>query len=259
MAFDLTEYKAMAFDIYATLIDWETGLWAQLKPLYERLPASSPIRKPTEAEAKDFILRRYGANEMSIEQAQPTLLYTKILQEIYRRLATELSVPFTSEEAITFSNGIGTWAPYPDTVRAMNTLGKYYKLIALSNVDKASFENTCTGPLRDVTWDGKYLAEDIGSYKPDFKNFYYLMEHAKGDFGVEKEEILLVAQGLQHDHVPWMELRMKPSVWISRYGRKGAMGGKLEEYESTTNLGAVYTTLGELADAVEKAHSKLLN
>ena len=36
----LTEFKALTFDVYGTLIDWESGMLAGLKPLTDQLAGS---------------------------------------------------------------------------------------------------------------------------------------------------------------------------------------------------------------------------
>lgn len=46
----------------------------------------------------------------------------------------------------------------------------------------------------DVGWDAVYTAQKIGSYKPDLRNFEFLIEHVGEDLGVKKEEILHTAQ-----------------------------------------------------------------
>lgn len=85
---------------------------------------------------------------------------------------------------------------------ALKALKKYYKLVILSNIDNESIARTVSGPLRGVEFDAVYTAENIGSYKPDLKNFRYLVENAKKELGVEKGEILHTAQSLTHDCVP---------------------------------------------------------
>jgi FMN phosphatase YigB (HAD superfamily) len=44
--------------------------------------------------------------------------------------------------------------------------------------------------LKGVEFDAVYTAQNIGSYKPDLKNFNYLLEGVKRDIGVGKEEVL---------------------------------------------------------------------
>lgn len=135
----------------------------------------------------------------------------------------------------------------------MQELAKYYKLIVLSNVSRSSFNETNAGPLKGVKFDAIYTAEDVGSYKPDLKNFEYLIKHAGEEFGTKKEEILKVAQSLYHDHIPAKKVGLQPSVWIRRAGDETLMGGKLKDYEGQVDLAEAVDTLGDLAAAVKKA------
>jgi len=261
MTFDLTAYKALSFDIYATLIDWETGIYIALQPLLSRLPSSSP-HHPSNSSPQDIrlhLLKEYHKHEFAIQREHPTMVYTKVLATIYPRIAESLGVEQPSVvEAKEFSYTIGCWPAFSDTVAAMKILGSHYKLIALSNVDKISFNNTLTGPLAGVKFDAIYTAEDIGSYKPDLRNFHYLIEHAEKDFGVKKDEILHTAQSLAFDLVPIRKVGMRPGVWIRRGGEHGgnAMGGvdvKGLTEKGELELAAEYETLGEMAEAVQKA------
>jgi 2-haloalkanoic acid dehalogenase type II len=200
MSFDPISYKLLSFDIYGTLINWEEGIYSSLLPLLSKLPSSSPHHPSnnTPSQTRHFLLSEYTKLEQSIQKEEPTLTYPLVLTKIYTQLAASLSIPIASEEATTFGSTIGSWPAFPDTVLAMQKLSKYYKLVVLSNVDKSSFSRTLSGPLSGVHFDAIYTAEDIGSYKPDLKNFAYLVENAEKGFGVKKEEILKVAQSLFH-------------------------------------------------------------
>jgi FMN phosphatase YigB (HAD superfamily) len=71
-----------------------------------------------------------------------------------------------SSEARTFAQSIGAWPVFPDTVEALNrlkTLG--YKLVILSNVDRAGFAHTRANLEHGFTFDEIITAEEIGSYK----------------------------------------------------------------------------------------------
>ncbi|KAE9377805.1 S-2-haloacid dehalogenase [Stipitochalara longipes BDJ] len=261
MAFKPKSYKLLSFDIYGTLIDWETGIYTSLLPLLTRLPVSSPYHPHTHdlTHTRNFILTEYTKLEQSVQKAEPTLTYPLVLTKIYTQLAASLSVPISPEEATAFGNSIGNWTAFPDTVEAMQKLSRHYKLVVLSNVDKASFSRTLSGPLAGVKFDAIYTAEDIGSYKPDLKNFAYLVEHAEQEFGVKKEEILKVAQSLYHDHVPAKKFGLRPSVWIERTpgGEEALMGSRLEDVKGQVDLAATLGSLGELADVVESAFEKV--
>jgi 2-haloalkanoic acid dehalogenase type II len=254
MAFEPTKVKGLFFDIYATLIDWETGIYTSLLRLAHRLPESDPLHADT-TETRRTLLRMYAANEKIVEHDNPQLAYPKILEEVYARIAAKLDVPFEQTEQIAFGESIGDWPAFPDTVAAMQTLAKHYKLIVLSNVDDASFARTCAGPLNGVHWDAIYTAEQIGSYKPNVNNYNYVVTHLRDDFGIPKDQLIQVAQNLDLDHATCTALGFKPGVWIARGAAK--MGGNREELEAQglLKLGATYATLGEMAEAVEKAFS----
>jgi len=258
MAFDPTSFKVLSFDIYGTLIDWETGIYTSLLPLISKLAISS-IHHPsnsTETQNRSFILGEYTKLELAIQKENPPLAYPEVLASIYSRLAAQLNIPHAEHEATKFGESVGSWPAFPDTVAAMQSLSTRYKLIVLSNVDRASFSRTLSGPLAGVSFDAIYTAEDIGSYKPDLRNFEYLVMQAGKDFGARKEEILKVAQSLIHDHIPAKKFGLRPSVWIKRAGDGVAMGGKWAEYGDQVELGATFGTLGEFAKAVEEAFAR---
>lgn len=150
-------------------------------------------------------------------------------------------------EAEKFAGSIGAWEAFGDTVAAMHTLGKYYKLIAISNITNAAIKKTLAGPLKGVEFDDVYTAEEIGSYKPDHRNFEYLLKGVK-ELGVEKGELLHVAHGVKSDMVPAGEMGIA-RAWIWRGDDQGA----LEEVEGTEGVGWRWGTLGEMAKDVERA------
>ena len=54
-------------------------------------------------------------------------------------------------------------------------------------------------------------AQQVGSYKPDERNFHALFERV----GLPRDRIIHVAQSLFHDHVPAKRLGLT-TVWINR-------------------------------------------
>lgn len=261
-----SSFRLLSFDIYGTLIDWETGILDALGPLTDRLPSTHPLKTDRIALGNEFI-----KIEKKIQNLHPALPYTGVLDRAYRGVARELFPDtFTNDddiallgESATFAESIAHWPAFPDTVDAMRRLKqKGYKLVPLSNVDRASFKKTLAGPLSGLAdngdastfFDRVYTAQDVGSYKPDPRNFDYLISHVKSDLGVSKEEILHVAQSLFHDHEPAKKVGLE-SVWIARgEGGESGMGGNVEEYvnQGKVEFGWRFSTLGEFADAVER-------
>ncbi len=114
----------------------------------------------------------------------------------------------------------------------------------LSNVDRDSFR--ATSPRLGVTFDAIYTAEDIGSYKPDPRNFAYLVEHLAA-MGIDASTILHTAQSLFHDHAPANAAGLA-SAWIDR--RHNSSGwGATEAPPANVRYDFRFTSLAEMADA----------
>jgi len=247
---DWTSIKALSFDIFGTLIDWESGIYnaARASAVGPYLPSRSET------------LNGIDDHDVKVQSEQPTMLQSDVIAEGFRRYVKDLGIvadgKLTQEEVDQASKEygatIGEYPAFEDTIKAIQTLGKRFKLIPLSNVDRESFSHTLAGPLKGCHFDAIYTAQDIGSYKPDLKNFHYLLEHVKSDFGVEKSELVHVAQSLFHDHRPAKQMDIQ-SVWVDRKGLIGEKThGRSEEYGYKLRV----ETLGELAAIVEEAFAK---
>ena len=135
----------------------------------------------------------------------------------------------------------------------MHALGTHYKLVALSNIDRASIACTLGAALRGVRFDAVLTAEEIGSYKPDRRNFEYLLDYVAREWGVGRGEVLLVAQGVGSDHVPAREVGLW-SAWIARGRPGGEEGweGVGRENEGLVGFRWRWGGLGEMAAEVER-------
>lgn len=232
----LSAYRLLSFDVYGTLIDWERGILEALQPILQR-----DTRKNF---SREHLLKTFHSLEREQQGKTPDMLYSQLLSAVYPQLATVLGFEEpTVEESKAFGDSVGQWPAFPDTVDALRRLSKHYKLVVLSNVDRESFGATNAGPLQGVHFDAVITAQDIGSYKPDRRNFEYLLKQVRTNFGIEKEEILQTAQSQIHDHEPASKLGIK-SVWIVRPG--ALMGNTVNEIYDWK-----FDSLGDLADAIE--------
>ncbi|KIW91604.1 haloacid dehalogenase, type II [Cladophialophora bantiana CBS 173.52] len=229
----LTDFRLLCFDVYGTLIDWETGILDSLKPLSE---AAQLTREQT--------LEVYHELEKEQQSKTPDMPYLQLLISIYPQFAARIGVKAPSaQESETFGQSVGKWPAFPDTVDALKRLSESYKMVVLSNVDRESFQATNDGPLGRVRFDKVITAQDVGSYKPDLRNFEYMLDAVKTEYGVEKNEILQTAQSQFHDRHPARKTGIK-SAWIER---NGTMGNREQEVYDWR-----FGTLGEMADAVEQ-------
>ncbi|WQF88522.1 Putative HAD superfamily, haloacid dehalogenase-like hydrolase [Colletotrichum destructivum] len=234
----LKDFRVLTFDVYGTLIDWESGMLAALQPLLDE-------NKRTESDfSRKHLLEVYHELEAKQQTQTPDLLYSELLTTIHPQIAEKLGLAAPTPEASkAFGDSVSRWPAFPDSVDALRRLGKYYKLVVLSNVDRESFSGTNSGPLEGVPFDLVITAQDVGSYKPDQRNFGYMLRKVKEAFGVEKEQVLQTAQSQFHDHHPAKEAGIKSS-WIVRPG--AVMGNRNHEVYDWK-----FDTLGEMADAYE--------
>jgi len=239
----LTNFKALTFDVYSTLIDEKGGMFTGLQPLLSQLPVPNPYIND-----RFYTLSQFQKHEQNYQETHPTLLYRKILPLAYTAFAASLNLPEPPQsEAEAFGMSVGSWPAFPDTVAALQSLKKHYKLVILSNIDNESIARTLSGPLKGADFDAVYTAENIGSYKPDLKNFEYLLRHVK-ELGVAKEQVLHTAQSLTHDHVPAKTMGIT-SAWIDRDGETE----KYREWQDKVDFTWRFETMGEMATAVEEA------
>lgn len=208
----LTAFKALTFDCYGTLIDWERGLLAAFAPWRQRTGISLD---------DEALLARFGEVESAVQVEQPRMLYRDTVALSLRRIGEALGAPASEAEATAFGAAIGRWPAFPDSAEALAYLKRHYKLVVVSNVDRASFEGSRA--QLGVAFDAVVTAEDVGSYKPAPGHFHRALE-VLADFGIAKDHVLHVAQSLFHDHVPAKQLGLK-SVWINRRAAKGGTGG----------------------------------
>ena len=206
----LTDFEALTFDCYGTLIDWESGMIEALRPLTSK--ASRPLKR-------DEILEAHARHESSQQIQTPTKVYRDLLATVYRRLAEEWHVAASWSDCVAYGRSIRNWPAFVDTVSALQYLKRYYKLAILSNVDNESF--SFSNEKLGVEFDAVYTAEDCGSYKPSARNFEYMLAKVK-TLGIEKNQILHTAESLFHDHATANEQGLA-SCWIHRrHGKDGS-------------------------------------
>jgi 2-haloacid dehalogenase len=204
VAVKLTDFKVLTFDCYGTLIDWESGIFNALAPLARRAKAS---------EARGQLLQTFAKHESAQEDATPAMPYSQLLSVVYKRLAKEWGVEVTNGEANIFGASVPDWPEFPDSVNALQYLKKHYKLVILSNVDRISFRSS--NARLKVDFDAIFTAQDIESYKPNYRNFEYMLKRLHDDFRLERSDILHTAQSLFHDHAPANHFELA-SAWIDR-------------------------------------------
>jgi 2-haloacid dehalogenase len=236
---DLTRYKALSFDCYGTLIDWETGIAAVLVPW---------AREQALELADEELLTAYAENEAAVAEANPLALYPEVLAAAFRGTGYGLGRPVSDEWARRLGASVPDWPAFPDSADALARLAGRYQLVILSNVHRDGF----AGSNRQLRGDFAAIitAEDVGAYKPA-ENHFRALDVTLGRLGVERTELLHVAQSLFHDHVPAKREGL-PSVWINRRHDRPGWGATPEPADEWT-YDLEFHTMGDFADAVDRA------
>ena len=236
---NLRDFDALSFDCYGTLIDWEAGIVAVLR----RWADVHGVEKTDEE-----LLLAYAGHEARAEEEHPSELYPRILARSMRSVGEELGVPVGDDEAEGLATSVPDWPAFPDSASAMERLARHYRLIILSNVDRASFAGS--NKRLGVTFAGIVTAQDVGSYKPSPRNFEALAAERER-LGIGEGRLLHVAQSLFHDHVPAKAAGL-PTAWINRRHDRPGWGATPDPQAPVTPDWA-FLSMAAFADAVDAA------
>ena len=198
----ITLPKAITFDCYGTLIDWESGIqqfFAQRLAAHH-LEGLDPRALQHKWEEIQFVAIQ-----------QPYRPYRQVLHETMRMTLESWQIPYAEQDLEEFATAMGSWPPFPDTHQALLELQKLTKTVLITNTDDeiiAQTERTI-----GVKFDDIITAQQAGAYKPSHKGF--LLARQRLDLPVS--EIWHAAFGFNYDIVPATELGYT-TVWVNRQG-----------------------------------------
>ena len=212
---DLAAFKALSFDCYGTLIDWETGIAAVLRPWATEAGLDLDDER---------LLAAYAGSEAAVEQALPTARYPEVLAMAFRRTGEALGRPVGDAWAKRLAGSVPDWPAFPDSAAALASLATHYRLLVVSNVHRDGF--AASNQRLRGRFAAVITAEDVGAYKPAANHFRALFR-TLDDLGIARGELLHVAQSLFHDHVPAQRAGLR-SVWINRRHNRPGWGATPE-------------------------------
>jgi len=216
---DADTISALTFDCYGTLIDWERGILAALRPVVERHAGPGV--------GDDALLEAFARHEAACE-AGPYLPYREVLARTLRGIGTDLGFAPTTHECAVFGGSVAGWPAFADSAEALAALRARFRLAVITNCDDDLF--AASAARLGVAFDAVVTAQQVGAYKPALDGFRVMFDR----LGLPRERVLHVAQSLFHDHVPARALGLR-SVWVDRRaGRPG--GGATPPAEATPDL-----------------------
>jgi 2-haloacid dehalogenase len=226
---DFSRFEILTFDCYGTLINWEEGIFAALRPILAA--HSTPLDDAA-------LLKLYGDFELRAEQP-PFQKYQDVLASVVRQFGSELGFEPTAAEVRSLPQSLPGWKPWPDTVAALRQLKAKFRLAILSNVDDDLF--AATQPQLGVAFDEVITAQQAQAYKPSLK----LFELALSRIDAPAHRVLHIGQSIYHDVIPAQSLGLA-TVWINRPSARPGVGA-VRAANAQPDL--TFTGLAELAAA----------
>ncbi len=194
--------KAITFDCYGTLIDWESAIQQFFA---QRLAAHNIEGIDTRA------LQRQWEEIQFVYIQEHYRPYREVLRDTMRMALDNAQIPYAEQDLEEFANAMGTWKPFPDTKEAILELQRFLKVALITNTDNDIISET--ERTIGVKFDEIITAEQAGAYKPSHKGFLLARER----LGLPVSDIWHAGFGFKYDIVPATELGYT-TVWVNRQG-----------------------------------------
>jgi 2-haloacid dehalogenase len=200
-------YRLVSFDCYGTLIDWEAGIFAALRPILT-------AHGKTIADADLLLLYSELESEAQQGEFHP---YREILQSVVRGFGKHLGFNPTDSQARSLPESLPNWPPFPDTIAALGKLKQRYQLAVISNVDDDLFAPTAR--RLQIPFDYVVTAQQAQAYKPSLQIFKLAQQRT----GVAPGQWLHVAQSFYHDVIQAQSLGIS-TIWVNRPSSRPGSG-----------------------------------
>ena len=142
--------KYISFDVYGTLISWDTDP-TTLRLLAGRLPEEQwPTFKK--------VFRGYRYDEVCGDYKP----YEQILQDSFDRVCKRFGIGPTPGAGAEFAEAVRSWGAHDDVPAPLKLMGENYKLVALSNADDSFLDISI--PRLGADWHAVLTAEQAQSY-----------------------------------------------------------------------------------------------
>ena len=188
----------VTFDVYGTLIDWETGI-------YEAFAAEA-ARDGVEVD-RSVLISMFHEIEREIEGGSYEL-YAEVLRRTAIEIAKRIGWALEPSRSGFLPESVQRWQPFKETNAQLQKLAKKYKMGLLSNID-----DKLLGQTRrhiPIDFDLVVTAQQVRSYKPEPAHFTECARRIGG-----KKGWVHVGASHYHDVEPCIKARV-PVIWVNR-------------------------------------------
>jgi 2-haloacid dehalogenase/putative hydrolase of the HAD superfamily len=188
----------VTFDVYGTLIDWETGIWEA----FEREASKDGFTLD-----RDELIPLFHEVQREIQSGSYEL-YAEVLRRTAVRISKELGWPLEPSRSNFLPDSVARWKPFKETNTQLARFDKKFSLGLISNIDDKLLGQTRRHIPTD--FDLVVTAQQVRSYKPDPAHFKECERRVGG-----KKGWIHIGSSYYHDVAPCIKLKT-PVIWVNR-------------------------------------------
>jgi len=191
----------VTFDVYGTLIDWETGIFSAFKKEAARDGFTIEPRD------QERIITLFHELSKEVEGGSYEL-YAEVLRQVAVKIAKEIGWPLEPSRAGFLPDSVMRWAPFRETAPQLKKFFNKYSTGLVSNVDDKLLGLT----RRHIPgeYDLVVTAQQVRSYKPDPAHFNEFARRVGS-----KKGWVHIGSSYYHDVEPCVKLKI-PVIWVNR-------------------------------------------
>jgi 2-haloacid dehalogenase len=212
----------VTFDVYGTLIDWETGVHDAFKAEAARDGFTID---------RDELIPMFHEISRDIESGSYEL-YAEVLRRTAVQIAKRLEWPLEPSRSGFLPDSIPRWKPFKETNPQVTKVASKFSTGLISNIDDKLLGQTRRHLPTD--FDLVVTAQQVRSYKPDPAHFKEFQRRIEGD----KKGWVHISASQYHDVEPVTKLKV-PVIWVNRSGEELEAGRKAPDAEVSTLTEAV--------------------
>jgi 2-haloacid dehalogenase len=188
----------VTFDVYGTLIDWETGAYDAFVKEADRDGYTL---------AREELIPLFHQIQQEIQSGSYEL-YAEVLRRTAVQISRQLGWPLEPSRSGFLPDSVPRWPPFKETNPALEKISKKMSIGLISNIDDKLLGLTRRHFKSD--FDLVVTAQQVRSYKPDPAHFKECERRIGG-----KKGWVHVASDYYYDVEPCIKAKV-PVVWVNR-------------------------------------------